>query len=196
MSRALPGLGSTPKTRAGALQLYDRWAESYDATVTRWGYTAPRRAAELLRAYRRGGQVLDAGCGTGLTGLELHRLGFQVLGVDLSAEMIKRCSEKAIYRSLSRWDLEVSQGPLPFKRDEVQAVLCIGVLSYVCRFEAVFAEWCRVAEPLGHVVFSHRDVLWDNDVHGCRSAADALVRQGRWRRLACSPPERYMPLGP
>ena len=43
------------------------------------------------------GSVLDAGCGTGRVGRELHRRGIDVVGVDLDAEMLEtaraRCPE-------------------------------------------------------------------------------------------------------
>ncbi|MEA2644692.1 MAG: hypothetical protein QOG08_1718 [Chloroflexota bacterium] len=35
------------------------------------------------------GSVLDAGCGTGRVGRELHRRGVEVVGVDLDAEMLQ-----------------------------------------------------------------------------------------------------------
>ena len=35
------------------------------------------------------GSVLDAGCGTGRVGRELHRRGVEVVGVDLDAEMLE-----------------------------------------------------------------------------------------------------------
>ena len=40
------------------------------------------------------GSVLDAGCGTGRVGRELHHRGVDVVGVDLDAEMLKTARER------------------------------------------------------------------------------------------------------
>jgi SAM-dependent methyltransferase len=40
------------------------------------------------------GSVLDAGCGTGSVGRELHRRGVDVVGVDLDAEMLQTARER------------------------------------------------------------------------------------------------------
>ena len=42
----------------------------------------------ILKSGIESGRLLDLGCGTGLHGNELSKLGFQVTGVDLSQEMI------------------------------------------------------------------------------------------------------------
>merc|ERR1740121_2330851 len=66
-----PQLGEFPKTADGARQLYDSWAADYDAALRSWSYPAPKRTAALLAEYLpsvRDGVVLDAGCGTGLSG--------------------------------------------------------------------------------------------------------------------------------
>ncbi|CAE7683950.1 METTL27 [Symbiodinium microadriaticum] len=138
--------------------------------------------------------VLDAGCGTGLSGEALAAAGFrQLVGVDVSSEMLRLCEAKRLYNSLTSWDLEGSQGPLPFIDDSFSAVVCVGVLSYVQLFEKVYKEWCRVVAPGGHVIFTHRDTLWDANVHSCRSAAASLQK---WRLIQSSEPEAYMPATP
>ncbi|CAE7260271.1 METTL27 [Symbiodinium natans] len=199
----VPGLGHTPKTRKGALDLYGRWAASYDDTVRCWDYRSPARVASLLKSFQSVGAarplpVLDAGCGTGLSGEALAAAGFSSLvGVDVSKEMLRICEGKRLYSSVACWDLEGSQGPLPFPDKCFSAVVCVGVLSYIQCFDVVYREWCRVVAPGGHVIFTHRDTLWDADVHSCRSSARAFESPGLglagWRRIYCSEAEAYMP---
>ncbi|MHA6628463.1 class I SAM-dependent methyltransferase [Pseudonocardia sichuanensis] len=50
--------------------------------------------ADLVASYGPA-TVLDAGCGTGRVGIELHRRGIAVLGVDADPEMIAAAREKA-----------------------------------------------------------------------------------------------------
>ena len=64
-------LNETPRTKAGALTLYDAWAPSYDQTLLSWGYEGPACTAALLRRFGQPGALadeplLDCGCGTGL----------------------------------------------------------------------------------------------------------------------------------
>ena len=58
---------NTDETRA----FYNRWAETYDADLIEENdYVQPRRCAEMLSRYLpdRGTEILDIGCGTGLSG--------------------------------------------------------------------------------------------------------------------------------
>ena len=45
-------------------------------------------------------RILDVGCGTGLVGSELHKIGYRDLdGLDASPEMLKIAAEKNIFKS-------------------------------------------------------------------------------------------------
>ena len=70
--------------------------------------------------------VLDFGCGSGLSGEALYRLGFQkVDGLDLSAEMVKLAGQKGVYTELIKDDLNtlIERG---YKYD---AIIAAGVIS-------------------------------------------------------------------
>ncbi|HBU61781.1 MAG TPA: SAM-dependent methyltransferase, partial [Oceanicaulis sp.] len=71
---------------------YKDWAENYDDdTVEGMGYVAPAVASDKLRALLPDTsiRILDAGCGTGLAGVELNKRGYQnVDGMDLSPDML------------------------------------------------------------------------------------------------------------
>ena len=57
---------------------YDMFAEtgSYDETFDEWGYVGPETAAAILKNYvPRQSRILDAACGSGLTGTALRNLG-------------------------------------------------------------------------------------------------------------------------
>jgi predicted TPR repeat methyltransferase len=73
-----------PKSAEDAQQEYDQISQTYDAFVQSANYQSPQAVAQLLRdlALRddntalQTGAILDAGCGTGLLGVELARHGF------------------------------------------------------------------------------------------------------------------------
>jgi SAM-dependent methyltransferase len=55
------------------------------------------------------GSVLDAGCGTGRVGRELHRRGVDVVGVDLDAEMLETARARCPSASWIEGDISVIQ---------------------------------------------------------------------------------------
>jgi len=71
------GLRDLPRDSEVVADYYDNWANDYDRTLRQWQYEAPERVAERLRAERAPQAViLDAGCGTGLSGRALAAAGW------------------------------------------------------------------------------------------------------------------------
>lgn len=152
------------------MRQYDEFAPTYDDTLlSKWGYEAPAASAALLaRHVSLASTVLDAGCGTGLTGHELHCAGFaSVHGADISTPSLRLAASKGVYRSLVRADL---LRPLPFSSDTFDAAVCVGVLSYISGDE-LLRELCRVTRRDGAIVLSHR-----TDLIVARSFAEVLRR--------------------
>lgn len=92
---------------------YDQWAEEYDADVgVGTSYGMPGMIIETLnratntddrfRTLRDPAtRILDAGCGTGAVGKQLHDAGWrEIHGIDLSSEMVKVAAERGVYSSL------------------------------------------------------------------------------------------------
>jgi len=56
-------------------------------------YLAYRDLPEIIREHVKGRKAVDFGCGTGRSTRFLQRLGFDIVGVDISADMIKKAKE-------------------------------------------------------------------------------------------------------
>lgn len=171
-------------------RFYDGWAKSYDSDLRAMGYAAPGRAAAIMRDFGigRSQPVLDAGCGTGLTGVELRRCGFTAItGVDVSAASLEEARAKGCYATLKRQDLNET---LAVPDAAFAAAQCIGTLTYVSNVEGLMREFCRVVRSGGIVTFTHRvDLRDDNFV----AVLDRLVAEGRWSSVARSAPQTYLP---
>jgi SAM-dependent methyltransferase len=84
---------------------YDDWARNYNLDITSAEYSGPAISARLLRQYLddSDASLLDAGCGTGLVGIELQALGYRRIdGFDLSESMIEQAGASGVYRKLGR----------------------------------------------------------------------------------------------
>ncbi len=180
-----------PSTDAAeVMRHYDEFAPAYDEVLlSRWGYRAPATAAELLaRHIAPGSRVLDAGCGTGLTGSALRRVGFDTVhGADISAPSLQIAAGKGVYRSLVRADL---LKPLPFPSGTFDAAICVGVLSYIAGDE-LFRELSRVTRKGGALLLTHR-----TDLIATRLFGDLLSRneaEGLWSLRFESSELPYLP---
>jgi SAM-dependent methyltransferase len=175
------------------MRQYDEFAPGYDETLLhKWGYRAPAMAADLLAKHAPlKSIVLDAGCGTGLTGSELRRVGFEgVDGADISAASLQHAATKGMYRALVRTDL---LQPLPFETGTFDAAICVGVLSYISG-DGLFRELCRVTRSGGAIVLSHR-----SDLIVSRSFGDlihGLEAEGLWSLVHQSGDLPYLPEHP
>ncbi|XP_013415529.1 methyltransferase-like protein 27 [Lingula anatina] len=82
--------------------VYARWAKDYDKDLEDLNYYAPaNNANEVENALKdkKDALILDAGCGTGLAGVELSKRGFHNLhALDGSSEMLEQAKQKGIYK--------------------------------------------------------------------------------------------------
>lgn len=174
--------------------LYDNWATGYDKDIVEWGYDAPTVAAamlsELVAADTR---VLDAGCGTGLTGLALRDAGFtNIDGIDFSAPSVQIARATAVYCSVKQIDL--TELPTSLPAAEFGALICIGVMTYLPDVEATCREFCRLLKSDSPVILTQRTDLFD--ARQTQQAFDALTRDGCWVQLEVSDSRDYLPKNP
>lgn len=172
-------------------EYYDEWADEYDRTLARWRYEAPEQTAARLRAaLDRDSVILDAGCGTGLSGQALATAGFPVIdGIDVSSRSLALAAKLGVYRSLARVDMQ--KPPLPFEDDSYDGLACVGVLTYLPDSEGILEEFCRVVRPGGVMVLTQRnDILEERDFP---AVLEAMQSRGLLADAAISDPGPYLP---
>jgi predicted TPR repeat methyltransferase len=174
---------------------YDAFAEtgSYDQTFDEWGYVGPQTAAAILANYvPKESRILDAACGSGLTGVALRALGYeQVEGIDISAKLLELAQKTGAYTRVRRVDMQ--DFPLPFSDGEFDAVNFIGALTYF-ETDEILRELCRMVRSGGFVVFSQRDDIMRDKDYG--EKLQTLEREGLWRRTFGTEPMPYLPHHP
>ena len=140
---------------------YDRWAATYDDELSAQGYAQPIRCAAALadRVADRSLPVLDAGCGTGLSGVALRAQGFSVIdGCDFSTEMLARAEALGIYRTLFEANLNE---PIAVPDDSYGGVAAVGVFSFGHIQAEALDQLARVTRPGGAVVIGINAKFYD-----------------------------------
>lgn len=170
---------------------YDDWVDTYESDVGSWSYDAPDVVAGLVRTHTPDAErVLDAGCGIGMSGRALRSAGFDGVlhGVDVSPASIAKAVASDRYDECGVADL---QQPLDIADDSFDALMCVGVMTYVPDVLACWREFARVVRPGGVVVATQRDDIWaDRDTQG---AIDALVADGTCEALLVTEARPYLP---
>jgi 2-polyprenyl-3-methyl-5-hydroxy-6-metoxy-1,4-benzoquinol methylase len=170
------------KDKADLRSLYDEWAASYDSDLAKKDqeYVAPTLAAatvakHLIPTTLDSVKILDAGCGTGLVGASLAKLGAKNIdGVDLSPGMLDVARKLNVYTELDTIDLSK---PLDQKTASYDVVTCIGTLTHAHVGPEVLSEFVRVVKPGGWIVATVLDDIWEPI--GYRAEVDQLLAQGK-----------------
>jgi ubiquinone/menaquinone biosynthesis C-methylase UbiE len=150
-------------------ELYDVWAKTYDSDMALHNFTAPTLVAQAVSRGLKlnhisptspltGLQILDAGCGTGLVGIELSKLGCtDTLGLDISEGMLAVAKNTAVYDDLRTADLTQK---LEFEDGKFDAVTCCGTFTHGHLGPEVLGEFVRVVKDGGVVVATVLEGFW------------------------------------
>jgi uncharacterized SAM-dependent methyltransferase/predicted TPR repeat methyltransferase len=182
-------------TRDDLIDLYEEWADTYDADHAAIGFFGHLTAARVLSKYTPFAEitnVLDAGCGTGAAGEALWSLGYRNLtGLDLSKDMLARAKEKGVYRQTAQVDLDQPVDLFPCSHFD--AAILVGVFSYGQAPAHALDEMVRLVKPGGVVAFTMRVDFFEQDAMGVRSKMEELVQVHSWKLLEITDPEQYLP---
>ena len=137
---------------------YQTLAHYYEAVNEQADYPrwAEYLAGFLERARRPVHTVLDLACGTGAVSRELSRMGYEVIGVDLSAEMLAVAEEKS--RGMDNKPLYLCQAmeDLDLYGTIDAAVCCMDSVNYLLEKRLLLRALRRVSlflEPGGPFIF-------------------------------------------
>eukprot|EP00746_Dinoflagellata_sp_MGD_P121202 gnl/MRDRNA2_/MRDRNA2_56451_c0_seq2.p1 gnl/MRDRNA2_/MRDRNA2_56451_c0~~gnl/MRDRNA2_/MRDRNA2_56451_c0_seq2.p1 ORF type:complete len:276 (+),score=58.40 gnl/MRDRNA2_/MRDRNA2_56451_c0_seq2:2-829(+) len=207
---AVEALNKTAKDHDGAVELYDAWADTYDDSLRSWGYNAPEKVAEYLKKHMGASiadpQIIDQGCGTGLSGEAILRVfpSATLTGTDCSGDSIKLLHEKkpGLYSHTYVVNLDKfykdqpSTGIDKVADDFFDGCICVGVTSYILDFEKCIAEWIRIVKPGGVITFTHRTTILDQDAQSAKSVYEKFEAEGKWILMEKTEPMPYMPKNP
>ncbi|MFN2329573.1 MAG: class I SAM-dependent methyltransferase [Chromatocurvus sp.] len=130
----------------------DRVAVQYDALRGHPPEISPRIGDVIARLAGRNARILEVGVGTGRIALPTVSAGGEVVGVDLSSEMLRSLAGRELpHLALVRGDIT----RLPFCNKAFDAAVCVHVLHLVDS-RIVLADLMRMVRP-GGVIILGRD---------------------------------------
>lgn len=117
-------------------KLFDNFADNYELVLEKIAYSVPGRIKDLAGDVK--GTIVDLGCGSGLVGKALKNAENQIIGVDLSQNMLNKATEKGVYAELIKSDiLEFCQNRLP--QLQTSLIVAADVFGYIGNLAPVFS---------------------------------------------------------
>ena len=142
-------------------EYYNTWSNNnkYNIDMENWNYTGPKETVDTLIRYQknRNIKVYDAGCGTGLVGIELKNHGFeQISGADISNKLLNQVP-KGIYYNLSNVNLNLK---INEKDNEYDVVMCVGTFTYEHVKPPALDEFLRITKNKGYICFTINENIY------------------------------------
>ena len=143
------------------LKYYDDWTKNaqFNQDMIDWDYTAPVNTVQLMDKYihDKNIKILDAGCGSGLAGIELKKRGFtNIYGVDFSQSMLNLIPNN-IYQTVELIDLNE---PLKYDDNDFGAIICVGAFTYGHVKAHALDEFIRVTNKNGYICFTINEGIY------------------------------------
>ena len=159
---------------------FDRAADYYDQTRELPEPIATHGIPALLQHIAPHGKILDVGTGTGRISVPLLRLGADVVGIDLSLNMMGKLRQKYPAAHVAQADA----ARLPFAARQFDAVLTTHVMHLIGPWREALREFQRVLKPGGVYIDSTQWHDVSSRLTRIRDHWRALVEaQGaQWRR--------------
>ena len=169
------------KTTEEIMKYYDEWGtdNKYDKDMVEWDYTGPKETVDTFKKYANNKEIkiYDAGCGTGLVGVELKKNSYTNFdGVDLSQKLLDLVPN-GLYKNLSKADLNK---PLNISDNEYDAILCVGTFTFGHVKPAALDEFIRITKNKGLICFTINEGIYEE--YGFDKKINELTEKNLWKK--------------
>ena len=181
---------SESENKKKLLDIYQKWAALYDKdNDDELGTVSQPNSVQIFQRYvkDKSKYIIDVGCGTGLVGLQLKKLGYKNFdGVDLSQEMIDIAIDRG-YASLFLGNLNKT---LPIKSNQYDSAICVGVFTHGHVGPSRLEELTRIVKPGGILCFTVNEDVYES--YGFDEAIKSQELAGVWKVLELSKKDYMM----
>ncbi len=170
------------KTTDEVMKYYDEWGDKdkYNKDMVDWNYTGPKETAEIFNKYEKNKDTLifDAGCGTGLVGIELKKYSFKNFhGADLSQTLLDTVP-KDLYQKLVKVDLNK---PIEVENNFYGGVMCVGTFTFGHVKPNALDEFIRITKPGGLICFTINEGIYEE--YGFDKKIISLNKNKKWKEI-------------
>ena len=170
------------KTTEEVMRYYDEWGEKdkYNKDMVEWNYTGPKETVDVIKKYSTNKDILifDAGCGTGLVGLQLKKFGYKKFhGADLSQKLLDTIP-KNLYQKLMKVDLNQN---INAKDNFYDLVMCVGTFTFGHVKPGALDEFVRITKKNGFICFTINEGIYKE--YGFDKKIDKLKKENKWEEL-------------
>ena len=170
------------KTTDQVMKYYDEWGskDKYNKDMVDWNYTGPKETSEIFNKYEKNKDILifDAGCGTGLVGIELNKYGFKNFhGADLSQTLLDSVPNN-LYQKLTKVDLNKT---IDAKDNSYDAVMCVGTFTFGHVKPNALDEFVRITKSGGLICFTINEGI--HEEYGFDKKIISLNENNKWKEL-------------
>ena len=164
------------------MDFYDEWGldNKYDQDMVDWNYTGPKETAEVFNKHQKEKDIdiYDAGCGTGLVGVELKKYGFaNFFGADLSQKLLDLVPNN-LYKKLDKVDLNK---PINEKNDQYDALMCVGTFTFGHVKPPALDEIMRITKNKGLICFNINEGIYEE--YGFDKKIKQLTNENKWKEI-------------
>jgi len=161
------------------MRYYDDWGikNKYDQDMSEWKYSGPKETVEIFKKHTKNKdiKIYDAGCGTGLVGVELKKFGYNYYdGADLSQKLLDLVP-KNLYQKLSKVDLNKK---IEIQDDTYDAVMCVGTFTFGHVKPHALDEFVRITKNKGLVCFTINEGIYEE--YGFDKKIKELKHKNSW----------------
>ena len=164
------------------MKYYDEWGENnkYDQDMEDWNYTGPKETSSVFIKYEtnKDVKIYDAGCGTGLVGVELKKYGFSnFYGADLSQKLLDLVPPN-LYKKLEKVDLNKS---IKENDNTYDSIMCVGTFTYGHVKPPALDEFIRITKNNGLICFTINEGI--HEEYGVDKKIQELNSSNKWHQI-------------
>jgi len=168
------------KTTDEVMKYYDEWGinNKYDKDMVDWAYSGPKETVDVFKKYAKNKniKILDAGCGTGLVGIELKKNGYlNIDGIDLSKKLLELVPPN-YYQKLSQIDLNKS---LEIENNTYGAIMCVGTFTFGHVKPNALDEFIRISKNKALICFTINEGIYEE--YGFDKKIKNLENSNSWK---------------